>query len=111
VYRHYRIVLGTVGRSLEDFKCTREFVSAIRAALQGEVTILLAVCLHNLTRIIAHKETYNIGILHQDISPGNIMIADDDPESNIHDGILIDWDLSEIVKPNDENRAPCRTVS
>lgn len=39
VYRHYRIVLGTIGTKLEDFKSTREFVNAMRAALRG-VTIL-----------------------------------------------------------------------
>jgi hypothetical protein len=47
---HYRIVLSTVGRRLEEFKSTREFVNAMYAALQGEMTIfLVAVCLCNLT--------------------------------------------------------------
>ena len=40
-FRHYQIVLGTVGRSLEAFKSTRELVCAIRAALEGEMSIFL----------------------------------------------------------------------
>ncbi len=76
------------------------------AALKGKMIIFSAVCLHNLMvliYIIAHKVTHNsVGILHQDISPGNILIfsADElcnskDPHnSTINGGMLIDWDLS-----------------
>jgi hypothetical protein len=38
-HRHYRIVLHTVGKRLEDFNCTREFVQAMFAALKGKMTI------------------------------------------------------------------------
>jgi hypothetical protein len=44
-HRHYRIVLLTVGRKLEEFKGTKEFVKAMLAALKGEMTIFLAVSL------------------------------------------------------------------
>jgi hypothetical protein len=37
-HRHYRIVLLTVGRKLEEFKGTKEFVEAMLAALKGEMT-------------------------------------------------------------------------
>jgi hypothetical protein len=43
VYRHYRVVLETIGRKLEDFESTREFINAMRAALRGDVTIFLTV--------------------------------------------------------------------
>jgi hypothetical protein len=41
-HRHYRIVLGVVGKRLEDFKRTRQLVNAMFAALKGEMTILVA---------------------------------------------------------------------
>jgi len=120
-HRHYRIVLGTVGRRLEEFKCTEELVNAMYAALKGEMAIFLAVCVSNLARIIAHEAAYKNGILHRDISPGNILITTDDElnrldpyESKIQGGLLIDWDLSKIIDPNDNpstSRQFTRTVS
>jgi len=35
-HRHYYIVLGTIGRKLEEFKSTKEFVTAMFAALKSE---------------------------------------------------------------------------
>jgi len=63
-HRHYCLVLSTIGRRLEKFKSTLEVVIAIYAALKGEVTIFLAVCLHNLTHVIAHEATCHVGVLH-----------------------------------------------
>ena len=39
--------------------------------------------------ITAHQATYNVGVLHRDISLGNILIVDDDEET-IKGGMLID---------------------
>ena len=36
-HQHYHIVLGTIGRELKDFHCTKEFVNAMSAALRGEI--------------------------------------------------------------------------
>lgn len=121
-HRHYRIVLDTIGRKLEDFQCTLEFVQAMYAALRGKMTIFLAVCPPNLTYIVAHKAAYDIGILHRDISPGNILIfgkgersvSDGQSESTIDGGMLIDWDLSQPIRKNEEDsitRRHARTVS
>jgi Fungal protein kinase len=49
-HRHYRIVLGVVGRKLEKFNRTWESVNAMYAALKGKITIFLAINLPNLTR-------------------------------------------------------------
>ena len=38
-HRHYHMVLHTIGKKLEDFSCTREFVKAMFAALKGKMTI------------------------------------------------------------------------
>jgi Fungal protein kinase len=118
-HRHYRIVLLTVGRKLEEFKDTKEFVEAMLAALKGGMTIFLAVSLpdSHLTHIIAHKAAWDIRILHRDISPGNILIVSSNElgpnDSGIKDGLLIDWDLSEIVTDEKLNTAHqySRTVS
>ena len=113
-HRHYRTVLGTVGRRLEDFKRTQEVVAAMRAALEGKITIFLAVSRRNLTYIIAHEAAYRvtkINILHRDISPGNILILDPDESGKSSEdgnksekvgGLLIDWDLSKVVDPVSE---------
>ncbi|KAF8503365.1 hypothetical protein F5888DRAFT_1903888 [Russula emetica] len=62
-HRHYRMVLGVVGRRLEKFTHTREMVKAMQAALKA-------------------------------MKPN--------PKSKIDGGMLIDWDLSKFVNPNDK---------
>ncbi|KAI0314331.1 hypothetical protein OF83DRAFT_1248003 [Amylostereum chailletii] len=69
--RHYRLVLGTIGRPLHSFKSTHELCTSIRDAIEG------------------HAKAYTeLGLLHGDISAGNILITDDGG------GLLIDWDLA-----------------
>jgi len=48
--------------------------------------------------VTAHKLAHDAGVLHCNISAGNIMIVDDDEaKSDIKYGMLIDWDLSKMV--------------
>ncbi|KAH8977382.1 hypothetical protein EDB86DRAFT_3165665 [Lactarius hatsudake] len=73
-YVHYRLVLETLGSPLNTFKSTRELCEVIRDA------------------IVAHTGAYErVGILHRDVSAGNILITENGS------GILIDWDLSKKV--------------
>jgi Fungal protein kinase len=45
VYRHHRVVLGTVGKKLEDFASTKEMVRAVRDALVGmSLLVILHLC-------------------------------------------------------------------
>ena len=111
-HRHYHLVLDTIGQRLETFKSSRKMVKGLYASLLGK----LAQCWQSrnvsLTRITAHRAAYKAGILHRDLSPGNIMLVDS--ETNIQDGMLIDWDLSKFVGPEDKlntARRVTRTVS
>lgn len=38
-HQHYRMALGTIGTQLKNFRCTKDFVQAIFAALKGKVTV------------------------------------------------------------------------
>ncbi|KAI0311679.1 hypothetical protein OF83DRAFT_1149793 [Amylostereum chailletii] len=69
-HTHHRFVLGKVGRALNTFTSTWELCSVLWDV------------------IVCHSKAYeDAGILHRDISAGNILI---DEEGR---GILIDWDL------------------
>ncbi|KAG0693210.1 hypothetical protein DFH29DRAFT_782802, partial [Suillus ampliporus] len=69
---HYHLVLDLVGKQLCEFTSSHELITAICDTL------------------IAHTDTYyNVGMLYQDISLGNIVIYDSK-------GIPINWDLSKL---------------
>ncbi|KAL4259241.1 Fungal-type protein kinase domain-containing protein [Pleurotus pulmonarius] len=65
------IVLSTLGRDLATFKTARQLVTCIADAMD------------------AHQQVYKLGILHRDISAGNILMTLQ-PENRR--GFLIDWD-------------------
>ena len=85
-YRHYRMGILTVGRSLLRFKSSHEYVSAITDAIEGEhIFPTRGIIIYHLS---AHQcALVKAGILHHDISVGNILIDEDGR------GLLIDWDL------------------
>ncbi|KZV72410.1 hypothetical protein PENSPDRAFT_363030 [Peniophora sp. CONT] len=70
VYTHYRIAYRDIGRPLSMFRSTRELVSAVCDAVQ------------------AHTSAYEVGVIHRDISQGNILIDKDGR------GMLIDWEMA-----------------
>ncbi|KAF8450969.1 hypothetical protein L210DRAFT_3521765 [Boletus edulis BED1] len=56
IFQHYQLVLGTVGHTLTTFKSTKELTTTV------------------LDELKAHAHAYQIsGILHCDVSPGNII--------------------------------------
>jgi hypothetical protein len=107
-YRHYRMVLGSVCRDLLSFNSSWEYVKAAANAMEGEI-LRFACCIFgfNFCALTAHSDAYSkAGILHRDISVGNIMLGENG------EGILIDWDQS--VRVNNLQsfaRRPGRTVS
>ncbi|KAH9008067.1 hypothetical protein EDB84DRAFT_1572373 [Lactarius hengduanensis] len=80
-HRHHQLILDDVGKKLEMFRCSRDMVRAIRAAL------------------IAHRDAYEkCGVLHRDISANNILLTEC---PRFEGGLLIDWDLCKMVDPGD----------
>ncbi|KAH9896021.1 hypothetical protein C8Q73DRAFT_462505 [Cubamyces lactineus] len=77
---HMRIVVDTVGRPLSRFRSTRELVAAIRDAIKGH-------------RLAMERG----GILHRDVSSGNILIVDRPPPTHQCAGILHDYDYSSMT--------------
>ncbi|CCM06122.1 uncharacterized protein FIBRA_08371 [Fibroporia radiculosa] len=69
---HTRLVMKTVGRPISEFESTREMVEALRDAIEG------------------HGIAYKAGVLHKDVSEGNVLIAEDAPFK----GFIGDFDYS-----------------
>ncbi|KAI0330461.1 hypothetical protein GY45DRAFT_1277729 [Cubamyces sp. BRFM 1775] len=92
---HYRIVVEEVGLSLETFEDGHHLVSVIYDCIG------------------AHKQAAQAGILHRDISGGNILIYPrivkdpQNPNRNIvmMSGLLTDWELSKDIKVAGPRRA------
>ncbi|RPD54999.1 hypothetical protein L226DRAFT_424930, partial [Lentinus tigrinus ALCF2SS1-7] len=74
---HMRFVVDTIGRSITDFHSTRELVEAMLDAIRG----------HKLA-------TEKVGVLHRDISVGNILIVDKADEGSLSRGFIHDFDYS-----------------
>ncbi|EPT03336.1 hypothetical protein FOMPIDRAFT_54087 [Fomitopsis schrenkii] len=71
---HVRMVLKSVGTPLSEFRDTKELATAFRDAIEG------------------HKQAYEKGIVHRDVSEGNVMICRD-PGSPFK-GFIHDFDFS-----------------
>ncbi|KAJ3001105.1 hypothetical protein NUW54_g6644 [Trametes sanguinea] len=78
---HMRIVINEIGRPLTEFKSTRELVTALRDA------------------VIGHQQAWlRAGILHRDVSVGNILIVDEPgEEAPSICGFLHDFDYSSMT--------------
>ncbi|KAI0656408.1 hypothetical protein C8Q70DRAFT_1056640 [Cubamyces menziesii] len=80
---HVRMVIDDIGRPLTEFTSTREMVMAMRDAIKG------------------HQQAMErAGVLHRDISVGNILIVDDTME-RAYTGFLHDFDCSFMADKND----------
>jgi len=106
-HHHYRLVLDVIGDSLTQFSSTYEMLRCVLDAL--ECTYFLDILIYSFLtlRAAGHEDAFNAGVLHRDISVGNILIVNGR-------GLLIDWDLSKRLNspiPNDCIRQPTRTVS
>ncbi|KAI0767044.1 hypothetical protein C8Q74DRAFT_926778 [Fomes fomentarius] len=91
-HQHYRLVVKEVGKPLHEFGDS-----------SVELILALFYCL------LAHKQAYNVGIIHRDLSTGNILLIKDD-KSGKWVGMLNDWELSKRISTEVlEARQPDRT--
>ncbi|KAI0750043.1 hypothetical protein C8Q80DRAFT_1269824 [Daedaleopsis nitida] len=78
---HMRFVVDIVGRPLTAFRSTKELVTAIYHAVKG----------HRLAMTRA-------GVLHRDVSVGNILIVDNPDDQAAFSGFLHDFDYSSMSR-------------
>ncbi|KAI0788303.1 hypothetical protein C8Q74DRAFT_672811 [Fomes fomentarius] len=87
---HMRFVVENVGRPLTEFKSTKQVVRAMMDALKG------------------HKLAWEVaGVLHRDVSIGNILITDEATTDGCH-GFIHDFDYSSMesrVPPGEDDEA------
>ncbi|KAJ3501282.1 hypothetical protein NLJ89_g9407 [Agrocybe chaxingu] len=76
-----RLVLEAHGTPIWQFKTPKQFLGAFRDAVVG------------------HRNLWDNGILHRDVSINNILISDDDAEEGSR-GTLIDLDLATCFGPD-----------
>lgn len=90
-HHHYRLVMDTVGLSLTRFPSSSVMLSSVRDAVY--CMHFLFVCSGQLLILVSlgHEDAIAAGVLHRDVSAGNILIVGER-------GILIDWDLSKRLK-------------
>ncbi|KAI0628959.1 hypothetical protein C8Q77DRAFT_325154 [Trametes polyzona] len=95
-HRHYRLVMKEVGLPISEFQNGFELVYLI------------------LRAIGAHKGAYEKGVLHRDISAGNVLInivetVTPGGKYNVtREVLLADWELSKFL--NDEDSGPRQPV-
>jgi Fungal protein kinase len=107
---HYCLILDDIGQPFDKFKRSHDMVHAVHAALVGKFFFdRVEVYLSDSCTLVAHQAAFKCGILHCDISPGNILITSD---TRFNGGLLIDWDLCKDMNSQVDGprRAAC-TVS
>lgn len=119
-HRHYRLVEKEVGRPLDDFTTGRDLLQRVLDCLVGELNYDMPSVFQRLCYVVAHEDAMEkAGILHRDISGGNMLIVDlktDDGKIE-RSGLLNDWELSKRIPRSDSRdiqssaRQPDRTVS
>ncbi|KAI0359648.1 hypothetical protein OH77DRAFT_1518035 [Trametes cingulata] len=78
---HYRMVVREVGKPLEEFKNGRQLVQTVYCC------------------VYAHSQAYEAGVLHRDISPGNILLYFN-PKTQKWSALLNDWEFSRSTEGN-----------
>ncbi|RPD52767.1 hypothetical protein L226DRAFT_496128 [Lentinus tigrinus ALCF2SS1-7] len=88
-HQHYRIVVKEIGKLLSQFENSGQLVKAMYNVVQ------------------AHEAAYRHGIIHRDISGGNILLVKD--SKGRWGGLLTDWELAKDIHKTSHERQPERT--
>ncbi|KAJ7641423.1 hypothetical protein FB45DRAFT_900183 [Roridomyces roridus] len=76
---HTRLLLTPVGSPLKKFESTKSLVQGV------------------LNSINQHRIVYGAGIIHRDISEGNILLREVSAPRPEHNGFLLDWDYAQFT--------------
>ncbi|KAI0827916.1 hypothetical protein BC628DRAFT_1317592 [Trametes gibbosa] len=91
-HQHYRLVVKEVGKPLDEFTNGAELITAILCAVS------------------AHAQAYARGIIHRDISAGNILLYPKPGKGRGWRGLLNDWELAKnLADRKEKGRQPDRT--
>ncbi|KAJ7465241.1 hypothetical protein FB451DRAFT_1561595 [Mycena latifolia] len=77
---HMRSLLTPIGRPLNCFTSTKSLVEALHTAVQH------------------HEIAFNAGVLHRDVSEGNVLFAEAPEAGTEPKGFLVDWDYAEFTE-------------
>ena len=116
-HRHYRIVVKEVGLPMSYFRNGKELVYLLAGCIKGGSSTCYSIHEFAHPSFSAHLGAYKKGIIHRDISAGNVLIfveefVDEHGKfKTVRNGMLTDWELSKHVDDDDGPRQPDRTVS
>ena len=95
----HRLFISTIGRPLWDYNSDLELLSGIRSALKGSL-LPLYVTLCRLGKSIGHHFLYDQGILHRDVSAGNILLSSERNPQPGREGFIMDVEYAHITRPS-----------
>lgn len=107
---HSRLVMSTFGWSIRYFKSLPEVMGVMRDAIAGKIVLDLSMPFLLLTLSSpGHQFMYKQGVLHRDISYGNILIV---PHGKVGNrGVLIDLDFAIELETHKRRKGDERSVS
>ena len=99
---HRLIITRDPGKPIYKASSPVALINGLIGAIKGENLITNIESIADL--ILGHESSLNAGILHRDISIGNIMLTEDED-----DGFLIDYDLAIKTSNDRASGAPSKT--
>jgi hypothetical protein len=111
----HRLLFKSRGRPLWEYRSEKELLQGIRAALSGTCRLYYRSLLWMTSLRPAHEFLCDQGILHRDVSAGNIMLPAETPPEAGAEGFLMDLEFARIKRSSLGTRTftvlPVRTPS